>query len=212
MLRCRWRGGLLPRSLFFILCCPATARAHTAIQGLEGLAAGILHPLTAPAHLIVLLALGLLIGQRLPLDLKTPFTVFVPSLALALLLTLTELSTVEYQPILMGVALCVAIPVAMERSIPPLCSGLLFLVAAFAIGLDSKSEAGSPGILFQTLLGTWAMVIFLLFDVAYYTSLAMRTRWLTIGGRILGSWIFAISLLVLALSMSSFRSGIIERL
>ena len=45
------------------------------------------------------------------------------------------------------------------------------------------------------------MVIFLLFDVAYYTSLATRNHWPKVGVRILGSWIIAISLLMLAFSM-----------
>jgi hypothetical protein len=87
-----------------------------------------------------------------------------------------------------------------------LASRLIFLAAALAIGLDSNPEAGSAGLLVQALLGTLGMVIFLLFDVAYYTSLAMRARWARIGVRVLGSWIIAISLLVLALSMSSLRS------
>ncbi len=212
MLRCRSRGSLLPSALLFILSFPATVRAHTPIKGLEGLAAGVLHPLTSPAHLLVLLALGLLFGQQLPLDLKTPFAVFVPGLTVALALTATGQDTMVYQPILVAIALCAAIPVAMEKAIPRLASRLLCLAAAFAIGLDSKPEPGSPGLLVQALLGTWGMVIFLLFDVAYYTSLAIRTRWVRIGVRVLGSWIIAISLLVLALSMSSFRSEINSRL
>lgn len=212
MPRGRSRGSVLPSTLLLVLCFPATVNAHTPIKGLEGLAAGILHPLTTPAHLLVLLALGLLVGQQLPLDLKTPFAVFVPGLTFALLLTSTGQITMVYQPILIALALCAAIPVAMEKSIPRFASRLLFLAAALAIGLDSSPEAGSPGLLVQALLGTWGMVIFLLFDVAYYTSLAMRTRWVRIGVRILGSWIIAISLLVLALSMSSLRSEINSRL
>ena len=45
------------------------------------------------------------------------------------------------------------------------------------------------------------MVVFLLFDVAYYTSLATRNHWPKVGVRILGSWIIAISLLMLAFSL-----------
>jgi hypothetical protein len=58
----------------------------------------------------------------------------------------------------------------------------------------------------QTLLATWGMVIFLLFDVAYYTSLLRRTQWVRVGVRVIGSWIIAISLMMLALSLSLFRS------
>ena len=52
------------------------------------------------------------------------------------------------------------------------------------------------------------MVIFLIFDVAYYTSLAMRGNWQRVGVRVLGSWIIAISLMVLALSLLSSQSGL----
>jgi hypothetical protein len=57
--------------------------------------------------------------------------------------------------------------------------------------------------LIKTLAGTWIMVIFLVFDLAYYTTLAMRRPWLRVGVRVLGSWIIAISFLVLALSLLS---------
>ena len=82
---------------------------------------------------------------------------------------------------------------------------MLFAAAALAIGLDSSPETGSPGLVMQALLGTWGMVIFLLFDVAYYTSLAMKIQWVRVGVRVIGSWIIAISLMVLALTLS-FRS------
>jgi hydrogenase/urease accessory protein HupE len=110
MLRSRSRGGVLPSTLLLVLCFPATVNAHTPIKGLEGLAAGVLHPLTTPAHLLVLLALGLLVGQQLPLDLKTPFAVFVPGLTVALLLTATGQITMVYQPILIALILCAANP------------------------------------------------------------------------------------------------------
>ncbi len=105
----------------------------------------------------------------------------------------------------MGVALMAAGPVALEKSIPRIFSRALFAAGAFAIGFDSGADKGSPGLVLQTLLGTWAMVIFLLFDVAYYTSLAIRTQWVRVGVRVVGSWIIAISLLVLALSVASLR-------
>ena len=56
----------------------------------------------------------------------------------------------------------------------------------------------------KTLLGTWIMVVFLVFDIAYYTSLATRNQWPRVAIRIVGSWIISISLLVLAFSLSQF--------
>ena len=55
--RSKWRRSLLLlATLVFSLCLPAAARAHSTIQGLEGFSAGALHPLTTPAHLLVITA------------------------------------------------------------------------------------------------------------------------------------------------------------
>ena len=97
------RGGLL-LAILLVLSVPATARAHSAIEGLEGFGGGLLHPLTSPAHLLVIISLGLLTGQRKPLDLKTLFAVFAPCLALALLLTMTGAIKSVYQPMLVVLA------------------------------------------------------------------------------------------------------------
>ena len=194
------RGGLL-LAILLVLSVPTTACAHSAIEGLEGFGGGLLHPLTSPAHLLVITSLGLLTGQRKPLDLKTLFAVFAPCLALALLLTMTGAITSVYQPLLVVLALCAATAVALEMPVPLMASRALFAAAAFAIGFDSGPEKGSAAVVIKTLVGTWLMVIFLLFDVAYYTSLATRSHWPKVGVRIVGSWIIAISLLILALSL-----------
>jgi hydrogenase/urease accessory protein HupE len=209
--RCKWRRRLLLATSFLSLCLPATTRAHSTIEGLEGFVGGVLHPLTDPAHLLIIVALGLLIGQRSPLDFKAPFVVFVPCLAVALIFTTTGFVRTVYQPALIGLALCAAVPVSLEKPVPPLAYRALFAVGAFALGLDSMPEPNSTSILIKTLLGTWIMVIFLVFDIAYYTSLAMRGNWPRMGVRVLGSWIMAISLMVLALSLLSPRSGMALR-
>jgi urease accessory protein len=204
--RCKWRRSLLLATFVFSLCLPGTTRAHSTIQGLEGFSGGALHPLTTPAHLLVIVALGLLTGQRLPLDLKAQFVVFVPCLTFALIFATTGLVKTVDQPILIGLALCAAVPVALEKTVPPLAYRTLSAAAAFAVGFDSAPEPGPASVLIKTLLGTWIVAIFLVFDVAYYTSLAMRKQWPRVGVRILGSWIIAISLLVLALALLSSQS------
>ena len=204
--RCPRRFSLLLATFVFSLCLPATARAHSTIQGLEGFSGGALHPLTTPAHLLVIVALGLLAGQRSPFDLRGPFVVFVPCLTFALIFAATGLVKTVYQPVFVGLALCAAIPVALEKPVPPLAYRTLIAAAALAIGFDSGPETGSTSVLIKTLLGTGIMVIFLVFDVAYYASLAMRKHWPRVGVRVLGSWIIAISLMVLALSLISSRS------
>jgi urease accessory protein len=111
-----------------------------------------------------------------------------------------------YQPVFIGLALCAAIPVALEKPVPPLAYRTLVAAAAIAIGFDSGPETGSTSVLIKALLGTGIIVIFLVFDIAYYASLAMRKSWPRVGVRVFGSWIIAISLMVLALSLFSSRS------
>jgi len=53
----------------------------------------------------------------------------------------------------------------------------------------------------KSLLGTWIVVVFLVFDVGSYAALAGRKEWSQIGLRVIGSWIVAISLLVLAFEL-----------
>ena len=204
--RCPRRLSLLLATIVFSLCLPATTRAHSTIQGLEGFSGGALHPLTTPTHRLVIVAFGLLIGQRSPLNLRAPIVVFVPCLTFALIFTATGLVKTVYQPVFVGFALCAAIPVALEKPVPPLAYRTLIAAAALAIGFDSGPETASASVWIKTLLGTGIMVIFLVFDVAYYASLAMRKHWPRVGVRVLGSWIIAISLMVLALSLISSRS------
>jgi urease accessory protein len=169
------------------------------MPGLEGFSAGALHPLTAPAQLLIIVAFGLPTGQRPPpLDLKPLFIFFAPILAFALTLTATGVIRGVYQPILTGIALCAAIPVALEKPVSPLIYRVLTTAVALAIGFDSAPEPSSTGVLIKALAGTGIMVIFLVFDLAYYTRLAMGRPWLRVGVRVLGSWIIAISFLVLA--------------
>ena len=95
---------------------------------------------------------------------------------------------------------------ALEKPVSPLIYRVLTTAVALAIGFDSAPEPSSTGVLIKALAGTGIMVIFLVFDLAYYTRLAMGRPWLRLGVRVLGSWIIAISFLVLSLSLSLLSS------
>lgn len=183
------------------LTLPATAHAHTPIQGLGEVASGLLHPLTTPAHVLILLGLGLLIGQRQPLNLKTPLLTFVPASAMALGLTCTGWVAGVNQPLLITIAFAVGILVALDKPLPRWPTRCLFGLAAVLIGLDSRVENGGALAVFKTLLGTWISLLVVLCDVAIYGSYCTKRKWTQIGTRVLGSWIVAISMLVLAFAL-----------
>ena len=191
----RW----LPVAL--LLALPATAGAHTVVSGVGDYFSGVLHPLTTPAHVLVLLALGLLAGQQSPLSLKTPLAVFIPVSAVALALTTTGLVKTVYPPVLISMALVAGGLVAWEKPPPAWAIRMIFAAAALALGLDSTVETGGGLAVAKTLLGTWTGLILAVADVAYYSSRFTRWPWQKVGLRVVGSWITAASLMILAFAL-----------
>ena len=186
----------------FMLAVPAKAGAHTAMEGSNHFTGGILHPLMTPAHVLILLALGVSLGQHVPLRAGVLLRVFAPSAAIALALTMT--GWIPIHPALLAViALGAGTVVAIEKPLPSFARCTLFSVAALAIGLDSGVETGGTATVITTLLGTWIGLLLFLFAIAYYASLAaeQKRKWLDIALRVAGSWIVAISLLMLAFAL-----------
>jgi urease accessory protein len=58
------KRGLAAALLFVVAAAPASA--HSPVKGIGTFYNGMLHPYLVPAHLLVLLALGLMIGQHAP--------------------------------------------------------------------------------------------------------------------------------------------------
>ena len=195
-------GPLLPALLATFVCLwPAPAHAHTSIQGMGEFISGLAHPVTTPAHILLLIGLGLFAGQNWMTKFKIPLVTFVAVTALALLLTTAGLPKWVSLPMLITNALCVGALVALEKPIPLAASTALFAIAALAIGLDSGVEKGSSSAVFKTLAGTWIGMVGLVINTGFYLSLGLQKKWLKIGVRIIGSWLVAISLMVLAFAL-----------
>jgi urease accessory protein len=190
-------AGLLIGIGSFLMTCSA-AQAHLSVEGVGELANGALHPLMSPAHVLMFLSLALLLGQQVPFDLKLPLRVFVPASAVALLFTLTGWIVEVYQPLLVLIALIAAICVALEIKPPRWAVGFLCGAVAVGIGLDSSPGEGS---VLKTLAGTWLSLNAVLFYIAMCASNGADKKWARTAIRVLGSWIIAISLMVLAFSL-----------
>lgn len=189
--------------LLFVLGLPAAAHAHTTVQGMNDVGGGILHPFVTPAHVLILLGLGLMLGQHLLADLGKALRVFAPLTAVSLALTMTQRIAAVPSPVMISIALFAGMMVALEMRLPSVGRYALFAVAAMAIGLDSGTEAGTTAVVIKTLLGTWLGLVAGLANIAFYVSLAAerKKKWISIGLRVAGSWLVAISLLLLAFSL-----------
>lgn len=195
------RRARLAGAVLLLLSAPG-AQAHTTFQGLGEFGSGVLHPLTTPAHLLLLLALGLWLGQARPLRLREPAGVFAAFAAGGLLLTTTGLPAGVPLPVLIALVLAVGAAVVWAGP-PPLAARLAVCgAAALALGLDSGVDANLPGLaVAKTLFATWVSLVLCVVNVAFYISLLPPSKGVQTGLRVVGSWIVAIAFLMLAFAL-----------
>jgi urease accessory protein len=174
------------------------AVAHPVFQGATGFYGGLLHPLFVPAHLMVLLALGLLIALHPPHWRWQAVGVYFAALIAGLLAIALAVVPVFANEALLGLALVSGGLVLLARAPPAPLSWLLAGATGLALALDSPPEAISLAEANLTLLGTAIGAVILLLAVIGAAA-QLRRNWQRIGARILGSWITASAILVLAL-------------
>jgi len=177
------------------------ALAHVPVEGWGDFANGALHPLLNPRHLLVLVGLALLLGQQVPLKVKTPMLFFAAAAAVSLALTVTGFVPEIPPPVIAAIALCLGALVAIARQPHPLAIHALCAVAGFILGLDSEVGTRDAFAVVQTLVGTWLCMNLLTGYITLASSNAAGKPIAANGIRILGSWIVAISLLTLAFSL-----------
>lgn len=171
------------------------------MPGAGDFASGLLHPILTPAHVIVLLVLGIWLGQRPPLALRGPVLVFAGLSGAALVATLFVKMPANLQPALAVVSLAGGLLVACEATLRGWVRLLPFAAAALALGCDSSADV-APGVsVGKVLTGTWVALSLVLINVAFYVSLRPEKPWARIGLRVIGSWVVAISFLLVAFAL-----------
>lgn len=180
------------------------ARAHGASPGLGTFYSGMLHPAVVPAHALALLAVGLFAGRRGSDYIEQALIVFAGACAAGLLCAGVTSVDVEagVQFVLLSLSAVLGILVASDLKVPRVAGLLTIAIMAFSIALDSAPESADErlGALTGTFVGT--LVLFIWFSGPVTLLNGPRQR---IGLRIAGSWLSAISLLVLALALRNHR-------
>ena len=182
---------------------PGGALAHMSGPGMNEGVAGVIHPFMTPAHVLVLLGIGLLLGQQFSRHFKTALLTFASAAAVTLLLTTTRWVASVPPSVLLSIALAAGAMVALETSLSTVSTVAIFAAAAVALGFDSGVEIGTARKVVETLLGTWLGLTVGLTNIAFGAALVAekKKKWMSIGLRIAGSWLVAISLLALAFSL-----------
>ena len=154
-----------------------------------------------PTHLLAVVALGLLAGHpatRFPVVLLAMFAVGLAAGSVAVASAIRETPAAL---VLLILAACVASLVLIETALPSWIAALLAFAVGAALPLNAPPhEITIPAaVAAQIGLAVAALATFAL--VAFIASKAERP-WQRIGVRIVGSWIAASAILVLALRLA----------
>jgi hydrogenase/urease accessory protein HupE len=160
----------------------------------------MLHPFLVPAHVLLLLAAGLYMGQQAPRHTAESVVVFGISTLLGLGAAATGWVTGVDPIILLALAMGAAFLLVIDRPLPSSAAAALFGGVALLVGFDSAAEKATIATAIKMSLGTWLCACLVVFNVAYYTSRFTRT-WQRVGVRVAGSWILAIAMLVIAFAL-----------
>ena len=191
-----------------IALLPDPAAAHAPIPGWEGFYVGLLHPVTSPAQVAALIALGLVFGQRWPGRFALAWAMFAVACLIGILLGQMGLPIETADLGLLALAVVTGILATLWPA-APLVLGVAAAAAAVAgvlIGLASTPDPGALRATVITLAGSLVgAVLALLYAAGGFGWLYERATmaWARIGFRITAAWTAAIAALLLALRFSA---------
>lgn len=182
------------------------AWAHGAIPGIGAFYSGALHPFVSPAHLIALLALGLAIGQRAGAEVERTGRPLVALLAMLVmgLASHAVAGDPDTDRLLLACAAALGIAVAAAWHGPAALAWLAAALVGAAVGVASGPSGVQGGTRVTMLVGT-GLAAFALAAYAAVMVTLLRRPWQRIAVRVLGSWLAAAALLVLALGFATAR-------
>jgi len=164
---------------------------------------GVLHPLLVPAHILLILATGLFLGQRGPRENRLALPAFLLAGATGLGLAGSGVAPDTVRGFLLAGAMAMGLLTALGRRAPLALYPAAGAFAGLFLGLDSAPEALAGRERILALVGTGVGLNLWLIYACGIADFFSKKPWQRIGLRILGSWVAASSILVLALTASS---------
>ena len=177
------------------------ATAHMPIEGARGFYGGALHPLFVPAHVLAIMGAGLLIGQQVPRWQWPTLASYVAGLTAGFTAMVFAFAPELAVDVLLAAAATSGAFVALARPLPEILGCALAFTTGITLALDLPPDVISVRQANVILIGTFSGATVLLLVVVGLTAM-LSTEWQRIGVRILGSWIAASAILVLALRLA----------
>jgi urease accessory protein len=195
---------------FAALFFAAPANAHGAMAGGGGFYAGAAHPFVAWEHLLLLLATGLLLGRRPKRHAGLPLIGLAVALLGGLAAGAAGLGLSVFPGFVLGLGLLSGLLLASALLPPTLAMTILTVSTGIAIGLDTDVPmltASSNIDVYTTYIGVFVAVFVIVLDMMAL-SLVVKRPPFTIALRIAGSWVAAVSLMVLALHLRGMTGAV----
>jgi urease accessory protein len=181
------------------------ALAHAPIKGIGTFYNGVLHPVLVPAHFLLVVGLGLLLGQHAPQLSRWAWFAFVAAFWIGLAAGQMFGASVP-QAVLLALALIAGGLVALGLSVGAALVAVLTAAAGAGIGLDSSPSGVQQQEMWLALWGTAVGGVLLLSYVGGLAAYLVRP-WQRIGVRVAGSWTAATAGIVLALTLAGSRAA-----
>ncbi len=188
-----------------LLCQPLLAQAHSPYPGVRGFYVGALHPLTTPSHVLLIIAISLLLGIRSN-DNRMRFLVGIFSTAVGLILAFVLASYLPSAVVILLLTTLIGGLLIGPRSLPDWALLLLCAASGFFLALESIPDPGPFLDVLITVVGSLVGIHYLIMYGARGARAALL-RWdsqpLQIGIKVVGSWLCAIGLLMLAFLLAN---------
>jgi urease accessory protein len=205
----RARGRLRTQALALAapgaLACAAPAWAHSPIEGLGNFYGGVLHPVLVPAHFVLLLALGLLLGGQGERPARLAVVAWLVAVGLGLVV-LALVGGWTTTPMLLAVAALLGMMVAAAWRLPTALLVVLAAAVGLGLALDSDPELESALDRHLAMAGTALGAVLVTAAGLLIAESSARRNWQRIGVRVLGSWIAASAIMVTALGLVGART------
>ena len=164
----------------------------------DGFAVGLLHPLIVPAHVLALLGLALMISRQT--QRRATVLAFGVGLIGGLWALTAGVGETPANTVLLAGAAIAGLGAASGWPVRAVIGAPLAIVIGASIGLDSPPHATSLRMANATLGGTAFGGVAALGVIAAAAA-RLRRGWPAVGVRVLGSWVAASAILVLALRL-----------
>lgn len=188
-------------------CFSLIAMGEPAMGHQIGLAEQVLQPVTVLHSLLALIAVGLLCRQE-PTRVLNRVLAFTLGLGLAAGLAAKVYLTLPRGQLMFALALAAIAGslVALARALPAYAIFLFVLALGVAVGANLSSETTDWFDLAQTLAGAFVGALAVLHGLTTFGT-SSAANWQQIGARVVGSWIFASAIMVLALNATDLVGG-----